>query len=72
MRSAFSDPDRLERWATAVALAACAVAIQWAVRPWVGTKIPFLFFLPAIVVAASRAGREAGFFVTAVDRKSVV
>ena len=66
MRSAFSDPDRLERWATAVALAACAVAIQWAVRPWVGTKIPFLFFLPAIVVAASRAGREAGFFVTAV------
>jgi signal transduction histidine kinase/CheY-like chemotaxis protein len=66
MRADFLDPDRLKRWATAVALAGGAVAIQWAVRPWVGTKIPFLFFLPAIVAAASRAGRNAGFFVTGV------
>jgi len=65
MRAVFPDPDRLKRWATAVALAALAVAVQWAVRPWVGTKIPFLFFLPAIVVAAARAGRAAGLFVTA-------
>ena len=66
MRSDLFDSDRPKRWATAVALAGSAVAIQWAVRPWVGTKIPFLFFLPAIVVAASRAGRDAGLFVTGV------
>ena len=66
MRSLFSDPDRLTRWATALALATLAVALQWSVRPWVGTKIPFLFFLPAIVATAARCGRGAGFFVTAV------
>jgi len=66
MRAAFSDPDRLVRWATAVALAMLAVALQWSVRPWVGTKIPFLFFLPAIVAAAARCGRGAGFFVAGV------
>ena len=72
MRPLPSDPDRLRRWATAVALAAFAVAVQWAVRPWVGTKIPFLFFLPAIVMAASRAGRAAGVFVTGVGFVSAV
>ena len=66
MRAAFLDPDRLVRWATAVALAMLAVALQWSVRPWVGTKIPFLFFLPAIVATAARCGRGAGFFVTGV------
>jgi signal transduction histidine kinase/ActR/RegA family two-component response regulator len=66
MRAAFSDSDRLVRWATALALAMLAVALQWSVRPWVGTKIPFLFFLPAIVAAAARCGRGAGFFVTGV------
>ena len=65
MRAFLSDPDRLRRWAAAVALAALAVAVQWCVRPWVGTKIPFLFFLPAIVAASARAGRGAGLFVTA-------
>ncbi len=66
MRAAFFDPDRLVRWATAVALAMLAVALQWSVRPWVGTKIPFLFFLPAIVATAARCGRGAGLFVTGV------
>src|SRR5471032_394375 len=72
MRAVFSDPDRLKRWATAVALAALAVALQWSVRPWVGAKIPFLFFLPAIVATAARCGRGAGLFVTAVGFASAV
>ena len=72
MRPALLDPNRVTRWATAVALAALAVAVQWSARPWVGTKIPFLFFLPAIVVAAARCGRGAGFFVTAVGFCSAV
>jgi len=66
MRVVFSDPDRLRRWGTALALAGLAVAAQWSTRPWLGTNAPFLFFLPAIVVASARAGRGAGLFVTAV------
>jgi signal transduction histidine kinase/CheY-like chemotaxis protein len=72
MRSLPPDPDRLMRWATALALAMLALALQWSVRPWVGTKIPFLFFLPAIVAAAARSGRAAGVFVTAVGFVSAV
>ena len=72
MRSTFPDPDHLKRWAIAVALAALAVALQWSVRPWVGAKIPFLFFLPAIVATAARCGRGAGLFVTAVGFASAV
>jgi len=66
------DPDTFKRWTIAVALAAFAVALQWSIRPWVGTKIPFLFFLPVIVVAASQGGSAAGLFVTAVGFASAV
>ena len=61
-----SDHERVRRWTIAGLLAVLALAMQWSVRPWVGSKIPFLFFLPAIVVAAARCGRPAGFFVTGV------
>ena len=64
MRARFTDPDTLQRWAIAAALALLALSMQWSVRPWVGTKIPFLFFLPAIVATAARCGRRAGLFVT--------
>jgi signal transduction histidine kinase/ActR/RegA family two-component response regulator len=72
MRAIFPDPERLKRWAIAFALAAFAVALQWSMRPWVGTKIPFLFFLPPIVVTAARCGRRAGLFVAAVGFASAV
>jgi signal transduction histidine kinase/CheY-like chemotaxis protein len=72
MRTLFLDPDRLRRWATALALAALAGAAQWAVRPWVGARIPFLFFLPAIVAASARAGRAAGLLVTAAGFASAL
>jgi signal transduction histidine kinase/CheY-like chemotaxis protein len=72
MRPPRSDPDWLVRWAIALGLAALAVAMQWSMRPWVGTKIPFLFFLPAIVTAAARCGRTAGVFVTAIGFASAV
>jgi len=61
-----SDPERLRRWLIALLLAAMALGLQWSVRPWVGNKIPFLFFLPAIVATAARSGRPAGLLVTAI------
>ena len=64
--SLLSDPESVKRWTIAVVLAGLALAMQWSVRPWVGTKIPFLFFLPAIVATAARCGRPSGFFVTGV------
>ena len=66
MRTRFTDPNTLQRWSIAAALALLALALQWSVRPWVGDRIPFLFFLPAIVATAARCGRRAGLFVTAV------
>ncbi len=63
MRSLPPVPDRLKRWAIALALAALAAALQWAVRPWVGGKIPFLFFQPAILLASVHGGRSAGLLV---------
>ncbi|HEY8974749.1 MAG TPA: ATP-binding protein, partial [Burkholderiaceae bacterium] len=47
-------------------------AMQWSVRPWVGNKIPFLFFLPAIVAIAARSGRPAGYFATGVGFASAL
>ncbi|HEX7638315.1 MAG TPA: DUF4118 domain-containing protein, partial [Burkholderiaceae bacterium] len=55
--------DRLRRWAIALGLAAGACALQWAVRPWFGSRAPFLFFLPAIVMAAMIGGRACGLLV---------
>ena len=72
MRARLTHPEPLQRWAIAAALALLALAVQWSVRPWTGTKIPFLFFLPAIVAAAARCGRNAGLFVTAVGFCSAV
>jgi signal transduction histidine kinase/CheY-like chemotaxis protein len=66
------DPERIRRWTIAVLLAGLALAMQWSVRPWVGNKIPFLFFLPAIVAIAARCGRPAGFFATGVGFASAL
>jgi signal transduction histidine kinase len=72
MRTPFSDPERLTQWTTAVVLAALAAALQWSVRPWVGNRIPFLFFMAAVVAAAARSGRTAGLFVAAAGFVSAV
>jgi PAS domain-containing protein len=59
------DHDRPMRWAIALGGAVLACALQWSVRSWSGARIPFLFFLPTVVVAAALAGRAAGLFVGA-------
>jgi len=60
-----ADRDRLTRWAIAIGSAVLACALQWSVRSWTDARVPFLFFLPAILIAAALAGRTAGLFVAA-------
>jgi len=72
MRTPIVDSERVTQWTTAVVLAALATALQWSVRPWVGNRIPFLFFMAAVVAAAARSGRAAGLFVAAAGFVSAV
>src|SRR5688572_14720031 len=51
-------PNRPYIWLAALAL--FAVAAQWLLYPWVGTRIPFLFFLPSIALATVAAGYRGG------------
>jgi signal transduction histidine kinase/CheY-like chemotaxis protein len=39
------------------AVAALAVLLQWAVRPWLGNQSPFLFVVPALMFVAASFGR---------------
>ena len=50
----------------AVAAIAAGVAARWALEPLLGQKATFLFFIPAIVVAAAMAGLWPGLFATAL------
>ena len=43
-----------------LAFALAATAMHWAIEPWVGSRIPFLFYLPMTLVAAAVAGRGCG------------
>jgi signal transduction histidine kinase/CheY-like chemotaxis protein len=51
-------PDRPYIWLAALALG--ALAAQWLLYPWVGTRIPFLCFLPSIALATVTAGYRGG------------
>ncbi|UXI69312.1 ATP-binding protein [Tahibacter amnicola] len=57
--------SRQVRLLVAVVLAAAAAGLQWCIQPWAGPRIPFLFFIPAIVIAAVTIGRAHALFVLA-------
>lgn len=44
------------RVALTVGLAAAAIVLQWSIQPISGGRLPFLFFLPAIIVGAAWGG----------------
>jgi PAS domain S-box-containing protein len=48
-------------WGVGVAL--LATMMQASLRPWVGDRVPFLFFLPALVFVASTQGSVAALIV---------
>ena len=41
-----------------------AILLRLAIDPWLGTSVPFLLFIPAIMVAARYGGFGPGLFVT--------
>ena len=50
-------------YAAGAGLAALAVALHDALRPWIGTEAPFLFAVPSVVVAAAMLGRGPALLV---------
>jgi PAS domain S-box-containing protein len=52
--------------AFAIAAALVAVALQWAIKPWVGDHAPFLFMTPTVVLTAIMLGRGPAFIVLAL------
>lgn len=53
------------RAALTVGIAIMAALMQWAIYPWVGSRVPYLFFLPAIVLTTFMLGRGAALVVLA-------
>ncbi|WP_334188270.1 ATP-binding protein [Noviherbaspirillum sp.] len=45
------------RFGFAAMFAGVAVGLQWAIQPWVGSRVPFLFILPMLLLAANLFGR---------------
>ena len=50
-------------YAVAVGLALAATALHWLIAPWAGGRIPFLFYLPMLAIAAAYAGRGPALVV---------
>ena len=52
-------------YAIGTGVALLAVLLQWSVRPWAGERLPFLFVLPALLLAVLQLGRGAALIVLA-------
>ncbi len=63
MTAATSERRTAIRIAQTAAIAAVAVALQWIMQPWVGSRSPFLFFAPAILLTVMLIGRGPGLAV---------
>jgi PAS domain S-box-containing protein len=50
----------LRGYAVAVLVTLLAFGLQWVLRPWLGSKEPYIAFLPAIALAAAVGGRGPG------------
>src|SRR5258707_14845768 len=53
-----------------LAFLACTL-LRLALDPWLGTSVPFLLFVPAIIVAAGYGGFGPGLFVTILSAATV-
>jgi PAS domain S-box-containing protein len=60
---AWLEKNALRRYAFAAVLAVSAAALHWAIFPITQSRITFIFFIPAIVLATTIAGRGPGVVV---------
>ena len=63
MGSLAIQPNSKRAYLLALALLAAAIALQWSLRPLVGHRIPFLFFFPAVGIAAMWGGWKPALIV---------
>jgi PAS domain S-box-containing protein len=57
---------RARTYGAAGGLGALALSLQWALRPWTGNQLPFIFLIPAVAMAAASLGRGPALTVTAI------
>lgn len=60
------EKSALRRFAFAATLAAVAIVLHWAVYPITQGRVTFIFFIPAIVLATTLAGRWPGVLVAVI------
>jgi signal transduction histidine kinase len=65
MGSLAVQPNSARAYVLAAALLLLAVAAQWSLRPAVGNGVPFLFFFPAVGIAAMFGGWKPSLVVLA-------
>src|SRR4051794_10070060 len=65
MKSSASRPSRVRAYLMATAVLAAALVLQWIFRPVVGHRVPFLFFFPALAIAAMWSGWRPALIVLA-------
>jgi PAS domain S-box-containing protein len=65
MGSLAIQPNSKRAYALALALFLAALALQWMLRPVVGSRVPFIFFFPAIGIAAMWGGWKPAVLVLA-------
>src|SRR5437868_2768089 len=56
---------RLRAYGLGVVYALAAAALQWAILPVVGSRVPFLFYLPCLAIAAATLGPGPALVVLA-------
>jgi len=64
--ASFMERSVATRIAFAAAISIAALVLQWAIHPFVGSRIPFLFFLPTILIVAMLGGRVPALVILAV------
>ena len=63
MGSLAIQPNSRRAYALAIVLLLLAVALQWAIRPVIGSRLPYLFFFPAVGIAAMWGGWRPAMLV---------
>src|SRR5687768_12978288 len=61
-----TDRPPLVRWGLSLLAVVAALAVRWALTPWLGDRAPYLLFSLAVLVAAHLGGLGPGLAATLV------